>query len=133
MILYNGESLAYLGDAIYEVNIRKYLLLKWQMNVNKLHSLAIKYTSGDAQAKIMNRLLKEERLTEDEISYFKRGRNSHHSKNRRNIKVIDYKMATGFESLIGYLYLSNQLDRLDELIKLSINMVEEDFYGAEKE
>ena len=125
MILYNGESLAYLGDAIYELRIREYLLGTGYQDVNKLHRIAVKYTSGEAQAKIVDYLIKNELLTEEEITYFKRGRNSNHSKNRRSISVISYKKATGFEAMIGYLYLSKQEDRLNSLMKIIIELVEE--------
>lgn len=124
MILYNGESLAYLGDAIYELRIREYLLGTGYQDVNKLHRIAVKYTSGEAQAKIVDYLIKNELLTEEEITYFKRGRNSNHSKNRRSISVISYKKATGFEAMIGYLYLSNQVERLNEILQLIIKIVE---------
>ena len=124
MILYNGESLAYLGDAIYELRIREYLLGTGYQDVNKLHRIAVKYTSGEAQAKIIDYLIKNELLTEEEITYFKRGRNSNHSKNRRSISVISYKKATGFEAMIGYLYLSNQVERLDEILQLIYKIVE---------
>ena len=80
MILNNGESLAYLGDAIYELRIRQYVLAKGIQDVNKLHKEAVKYTSGEAQAKIVLEYLKRELLSEEELSYYKRGRNSHHSK-----------------------------------------------------
>ena len=125
MILNNGESLAYLGDAIYELRIRQHLLNKGIQDVNKLHKEAIKYTSGEAQAKIILYFLAKEILTEEEVRYYKRGRNSSHSKNRRNIKVADYKMATGFESLIGYLSLSDQDKRINELLNIAIEFIEE--------
>ena len=128
MILLNGESLAYLGDSIYELKIREYILSKGMQDVNKLHKYAVKFTSGEAQAKIMEYFLSQNLLTEEEIAYYKRGRNSNHSKNRRSISVISYKMATGFEAMIGYLYLSNKYERLDEIIKLIINVVEEGYY-----
>ena len=125
MILNNGESLAYLGDAIYELKVRQYVLAKGIQDVNKLHKEAIKYTSGEAQAKIVLDYLKRELLSEEELSYYKRGRNSHHSKNRRNIKVSEYKMATGFEALIGYLAMSNNYARIDVLIDEAIKIIEE--------
>ena len=125
MILYNGESLAYIGDAIYEIKIREYLLQKGYQDVNKLHKYAVKFTSGESQALIIDYLIKNELITEEEISYFKRGRNSNHSKNRRTISVISYKKATGFEAMIGYLYLSKQNDRLNSLMEKIINIVEE--------
>ena len=125
MILYNGESLAYIGDAIYELKIREYLLKKGYQDVNILHKYAVKFTSGESQALIVDYLIKNEIVTEEEISYFKRGRNSGHSKNRRSISVISYKKATGFEAMIGFLYLSNQIDRLNSLVEIVINLVEE--------
>ena len=125
MILYNGESLAYIGDAIYELKIREYLLKKGYQDVNILHKYAVKFTSGESQALIIDYLIKNEIITEEEISYFKRGRNSGHSKNRRSISVISYKKATGFEAMIGFLYLSNQKERLDSLVDIVINIVEE--------
>ena len=125
MILYNGESLAYIGDAIYELKIREYLLKKGYQDVNILHKYAVKFTSGESQALIVDYLIKNEIITEEEISYFKRGRNSGHSKNRRSISVISYKKATGFEAMIGFLYLSNQEERLNSLVEIVINLVEE--------
>ena len=132
MILYNGESLAYIGDAIYEARIREYILGSGYQDVNKLHKLAVKFTSGESQAKIVDYLLENNLLTEEEISYFKRGRNSHHGKNRRSISVISYKKATGFEAMIGFLYLSNNHDRLNELMKVIIEIVEEGLIWQEK-
>lgn len=125
MISYNGESLAYLGDAVYELEIRQYILQSGYQDVNKLHKYAVKFTSGEAQAKIMEYFLANEVLNEEEITYYKRGRNSHHSKNRRSISVVSYKMATGFEALIGFLYLTEQKERLNELFALIIKIVEE--------
>jgi ribonuclease-3 family protein len=125
MILYNGETLAYVGDAIYELRIREYILSTGYQDVNKLHKYAVKFTSGENQAKIIDYLIKENLVTEEEISYFKRGRNSSHSKNRRSISVISYKKATGFEAMIGYLYLENKKERLDEILDIVIKIVEE--------
>jgi ribonuclease-3 family protein len=132
MILYNGESLAYLGDAIYELKIRQYLLGTGYQDVNKLHKVAVKFTSGEAQAKIVDYLIKNNLLTDEEISYFKRGRNSGHSKNRRSISVISYKKATGFEAMIGFLYLSKRDERLEEILQLIIQIVEGELYNEEK-
>ena len=132
MILYNGQSLAYIGDAIYELRIREHILEKGYQDVNILHKHAVKFTSGESQAKIIEYLLAENFLSEEEISYFKRGRNSGHSKNRRSISVISYKKATGFEAMIGYLYLENKKERLDELLEHIIKIVEEGLIWQEK-
>jgi ribonuclease-3 family protein len=129
MILYNGESLAYIGDAIYELKIRQYLLSTGYQDVNKLHKVAVKFTSGEAQAKIVDYLIKNELLTEEEVTYFKRGRNSNHSKNRRTISVISYKKATGFEAMIGFLYLDKRDERLEEILQIIIRIVEGELYN----
>ena len=132
MILNNGESLAYIGDAVYELKIREYLLEKGYTDVNKLHKYAVKFTSGESQAQIIDFLIANGELSEEEISYFKRGRNSGHSKNRRSISVVSYKKATGFEAMIGYLYLSKQENRLQELLDRIIVIVEEGLAWQEK-
>ena len=132
MILHNGESLAYIGDAIYEVKIREYLLQKGITDVNKLHKEAVKFTSGERQAQIIDFLIGNNEITEEEIVYFKRGRNSSHGKNRRSISVISYKKATGFEAMIGFLYLSKNYIRLEELLKRIIEIVEEGLAWQEK-
>lgn len=128
----NGLTLAYLGDAYYELSIRTYLISKNLTNVNDLHKKAIKYTSGQAQANIMNALIEKEMITEEELDHFKRGRNVS-GPGRRNIDAKTYHAATGFEAMIGYLYLQNK-NRADELIKLSIRWIEKgDFNGKDSE
>ena len=123
MVQNNGESLAYLGDSLYEFEIRKLLISLGYTNVNIMHKMAIKYTSGVSQAKIVDYLLTKELLSESEISIYKRGRNSNHSANRRKIDRVSYQKATGFEALIGFLYLDDKLDRALEIINLGINYV----------
>lgn len=118
----NGLSLAYIGDAVYEVYIREYVLSLGFMKVNDLHKKVIKYTSGDGQAYIIHKFLELNILSEEEISIFKRGRNSHVNASRKNLELKDYLDATGFEALIGYLYLNKRLDRLNELINLGIRL-----------
>ena len=116
----NGLTLAYIGDAVYELYIREYVVNQGYTKVNKLHKEVIKYTSGNAQARFMHYFLENNILTDEEISYFKRGRNSHVNSSRRNMELKDYLDATGFEALIGYLYLSNNQERLKELITIAI-------------
>lgn len=122
MILNNGETLAYLGDSVYELKIREYLLKSNINDVNQIHKQAISYTSGEAQARFMLKMREDNFLTEEELTYFKRGRNSNHSKNGRSIKVTDYKNATGFEAMIGFLYLEKRFDRIDEIISYIIDL-----------
>ena len=116
----NGLTLAYIGDAVYELYIREYVVNQGYTKVNKLHKEVIKYTSGNAQARFMHYFLENNILTDEEITYFKRGRNSHVNSSRKNMELKDYLDATGFEALIGYLYLSNNQERLMELISIAI-------------
>ena len=80
----------------------------------------IKFTSGNAQASLMHYLLEIEFLTEEEINIFKRGRNSHVHTVRKNMNIQDYLDATGFEALIGYLYLQENIERLKEIVNLAV-------------
>lgn len=116
--LLNGLSLAYIGDAIYELYVRQFVLNQGYCKVNDLHKQTIKYTSGISQANFMHKLLNSNILTEEEIQIFKRGRNSHVHTSRKNMDIQDYLDATGFEALIGYLYLTKKEDRIFDLLKI---------------
>lgn len=119
MIQESGLTLAYIGDAVYELKVREYLLSSGITKVNNLHQEAItKYTSAQAQSKIINFLM--DKLSEEEIEYFKRGRNTGGTHHPKNSSLKEYRLATGFESLIGALYLEKNYERLDEIINLSI-------------
>lgn len=118
----NGLTLAYLGDSYYELSVRKYLIDQKWTDVNDLHSRAIKFTSGAAQALIMDYLIKENKITEEEHDLFKRGRNAS-GRGRGNVDAKTYAHATGFEAMIGGLYLS-QRSRADQLIIEAITWIE---------
>ena len=120
--LYNGLTLAYIGDAIYEIYVRKYALSLGFTKVNELHKKVTCYTNALAQAKSIHYCLEQNLLTEEELGIFKRGRNSHVHTKRKNVDLTSYLDATGFESLLGYLYLKKDLNRLEELIEISLNM-----------
>lgn len=120
--LFNGTTLAYIGDSYYEHKIRIYLLSTGQTKVNTLHKMATKFTSGSNQSEIIRHFQNEAILTEDELRIFKKGRNQS-GPGRKNINQTTYHESTGFEALIGYLSLSNP-SRADELIDLSIKYVE---------
>lgn len=107
-------QLAYIGDAVYELLVRTYLLNK-RLPVNKLHNVAIKYVKAKAQAEIVHLL--ENILTDEEQRIVKKGRNAKSNTMPKNATVIDYKYATGFEALIGYLYLKGKDARIQELFE----------------
>lgn len=131
MIQNSGESLAYLGDCFYELEIRKYLISLGVTKVDNLHKTAIKFTSAVAQADILDHLIDNNILTEDELAVYKRGRNSNHTSNRRKISRVAYQKSTGFEAVIGFLQLSNKEDRAKELIKKSIEFIRSKENGEE--
>ena len=112
----NVVALAYLGDAIYEVYIREKLILMGISHALELQKRAVLYVSAKGQASILNRLLEEGKLTEEEIQVVKRGRNYKRSTHPKHTDILTYKLSTGFEALIGYLYLSKNHDRLAEIL-----------------
>ena len=117
--------LAYLGDTVYESYIREHLIRQnINRKVNNLHKLAIQYSKAKAQATIIHEL--EDELTEEEMKIFKRGRNQKSHTSPKNADIIDYKYATGFEALIGYLYLSEDKERLEYIVKKGIEIIERD-------
>lgn len=110
----NPLVLALIGDGVYEVFIRTYLVEKNRdMNVHKIHLKAVAHVKAEAQSKFMKMIIDE--LSEDELSIFKRGRNTK-SSTPKNADVADYRWATGFEALIGYLYILDKSDRLNYLL-----------------
>jgi ribonuclease III family protein len=120
----NGLTLAYIGDAYYELCIRNHLLNKKLTHVNTLHQQAISYTSSVAQANIMTYFMDSKKVSEAEIDFFKKGRNQSGS-GRKNVDAKTYHLATGFEALIGAMYLKDKI-RADELIQLAIEYIERD-------
>ncbi|QXM07411.1 Mini-ribonuclease 3 [Crassaminicella indica] len=115
--------LAYIGDAVYEVYIREYILHRYGGNVNKLHKIATRFVKAGAQAKAVHGLEKE--LPEKEWNIIKRGRNQKSGTVPKNAELVDYKYATGFEALIGYLYLLGDTGRIKEIVKRAIQIIEE--------
>ncbi|KXZ38959.1 ribonuclease-3 family protein [Alkalithermobacter thermoalcaliphilus JW-YL-7 = DSM 7308] len=116
--------LAYIGDSVYEVYVRKYLVEKYNnIKVNELHKKATQFVKAKSQCIIVKNL--ENELTDKEMSIVKRARNQKSNTIPKNAQVIDYKYATAFEALIGYLYLSNDIERMEYLIQKSIKIIEQ--------
>lgn len=111
----NSLSLAYLGDAVYELYIRQYLL-KGNIKVNELQNSAKNYVSAKAQSNFLNKMIEDKFLTEEELQIVKRARN-HKSHSSKSTDIITYKKSTGLEALIGYLKITNNSDRIDEIMK----------------
>lgn len=109
------QTLAFIGDAVYNVYIRTYLASNSNAKAGILHRDSIKYVSAKGQAYTVDKIM--EFLSDDEINIYKRGRNTNIQTVSKNVDVIEYKKATGFEALIGYLYIKKENERLDMLIK----------------
>ena len=116
---YSPLVLAYIGDAVYELYIRSMIVSKSNMQVNKLHKEATSYVKAKAQSEIIEKIIPH--LKEEELTVYKRGRNAHSYTSAKNADIVDYRRATGFEALIGYLYITDNKERICELIGLGIN------------
>ena len=117
VIMNNVLGLAYIGDAVYSVYIREYLINKGICKVDKLQKESVNYVSAKAQAKFIDSMINNNFLREDELDIFYRARNHKGTRHPKNTDIITYKYSTGFEAIIGYLYMSHNNDRLDEFIK----------------
>ena len=111
---YSPLALAYLGDAVYELAIRTFVMNHGNTQVNKMHKKTAGLVKAEAQANFYKVL--EEELTEEEKAVYRRGRNAKSVTMAKHATMKDYRMATGFEALMGYLYLTEQMERMAELL-----------------
>ena len=111
---YSPLALAYLGDAVYELAIRTFVMNHDNTQVNKMHKKTAGLVKAEAQANFYKVL--EEELTEEEKAVYRRGRNAKSVTMAKHATMKDYRMATGFEALMGYLYLTEQMERMAELL-----------------
>ena len=118
-------TLAFVGDAVFDLFVRERLVCLANRPVNRLHSLAVSLVKASSQARAAKRL--SEILSEKELSVLKRGRNAHTKHKAKNASESDYHYATGLEALFGFLYLSGESDRLRELFELTLDFIEEDY------
>ncbi len=112
----NSLTLAYLGDSVYEIYIRTFLIKKGIVKVNELQKEAIKYVSAKGQAYYLRKMLDEKFLTDEEIVIVKRARNHKVVSHPKNTDIITYKLATGLEALIGHLKLQNDDMRIEQIM-----------------
>ena len=106
---------AYMGDAVYEKFIREYVIRQGLCKNGLLHKKSIKYVSAKGQSQILKEI--EDFLTDEEKDIVRRGRNSNPHSTAKNADIVEYKYATGFEALIGWLYLNEKKERLEEILK----------------
>ncbi|MGX4687541.1 Mini-ribonuclease 3 [Vagococcus sp. JNUCC 83] len=123
--LLSGLTLAYVGDAIYETYIRDYLVKSGQTRPNQLHRLATHYVSAKAQHYLIEQMMQQDVLTDVEQDMYRRGRNAKSHTSAKNTSVAVYRSSTGFEALMGYLHLTEQKDRLEEVITWCIHTIGE--------
>jgi ribonuclease-3 family protein len=116
---YSPLTLAYIGDAVFDVIIRSILVNKGNTAVNKLHTRASGIVKAQTQAGFVAALMDE--FTQEEADYYRRGRNSKPHTKAKNASTMDYLEATGFEAVIGFLYMTDNLDRACELIQMGID------------
>ena len=122
--LYPALVLAYMGDAVYEVFTREKLLGEHpDMPAHKLHKINVHYVRAKAQSNAMAAI--EPILTEEELAIYKRGRNAKAGTVPKNADLVDYRRATGFETLVGYLHLKKEFDRLNEIMEIAFNSAED--------
>lgn len=126
----NTSVLAFMGDAVYEVYVRQHVLEGGAVHADELHRQAVRYVSAEGQAFAIRRLMEED-LTEEELKLVKRARNHKASSSKktrashRGSDIVTDKLATAFEALLGYLYLDNDTERLEQLVKRSFEIIEE--------
>lgn len=120
----NGQTLAYLGDAVYEIFIRRHLIKCGIVKPQVLQRQATHYVSAKAQAALITKLQNENLLTDDEVATFRRGRNSKTHTKAKNTSLATYQLSTGFEAVWGYLELLNKKERIAELTQWCIIAVE---------
>ena len=121
---YSPLALAYVGDAVYELYIRTLLLSRGNAPVHKLHRQSVAFVKAKAQSDIVHKLM--ERLDPVEQDVVRRGRNAKSGTIPKNADVADYKYATGFETLLGYLYIKQDFARLLEVMRISVEQSEAD-------
>ena len=120
----NTTALAFLGDAVYEVYVRKYVMETGCQRADMLHRMAVKYVRADGQAKAVKSLMADF-LTEEEVRLVKRARNHKTTSKARSADPVTYKLATAFEALIGYLELNGDRERVEAVIAEALKRIEE--------
>lgn len=120
----NGLSLAFIGDAVYEILVREHLLEHGSLQVGKLHKMAVEMVRASFQADVFDFL--EPIISEEERGILHRGRNASATHIPKGANAIEYRKATGVEALFGWLYLENKQNRLKELFEMILNRSQEE-------
>lgn len=118
----NTTALAYIGDAVYEVYVRRHVMDKDIVNVNKQNKMAVKFVRAEGQAYAIRKLM--DKLSDEEQLLVKRARNKKISSKPQNADPVTYKLATAFEALVGRLYLEKNIQRMEEVINQAIELID---------
>ncbi|MHB8097332.1 MAG: Mini-ribonuclease 3 [Erysipelotrichaceae bacterium] len=122
--LLNGSTLAFVGDAILSLYVRDYLVKLGITKTKELQNRSILFVSANAQAKFIQGLIAENFLSESEVKIFLRGRNHKSDNKAKNADIVTYRQSTGFEALLGYLYLTENHIRLNEIWNKMIQTID---------
>lgn len=120
---YSPLTLAYIGDAIYDLMIRTVVVERGNKSANQLHRTTVGYVKAGTQARMIE-ALEQGFLTEEEESVYHRGRNAKSATSAKNASIMEYRKATGFEAVVGYLYLKGDTTRVIELVKKGLELIE---------
>ena len=120
----NTTALAYLGDAVYEVIVRRMILQKYPLDAGKAHRHAVKYVSAEGQASAARQMLKDGFLSEEEAALLKRARNHRSMSRPQHADPRDYKYATGLEAVLGYLHLCGETERITAIAQKAIEITD---------
>lgn len=121
----NPLSLAYMGDSILDTYVRKHIILKIKGKPNRLHQLSKQYVSAKGQAYVLNVLIEESFFNEEELEIIQRGRNAKSHTKAKNTDIQTYRKSSAIEAVIGYLFLIDKIERLEELVYKMIEITEE--------
>lgn len=126
---YSPLALAYMGDAVYDLIFRTKVVEQGNMQPNKLHQRTVKYVNAPAQALLVEKIM--DQLTPEELAVYKRGKNAKPYTMAKNATIGEYKKATGLEALIGFLYLTDQMERALELIQIGLHKTDRCINGED--
>lgn len=125
---YSPLTLAYIGDDVFDIIIRTLVVEKANRPANELHKMTVKYVKAQTQAGMAEALLAcENFLSDEEVDVYKRGRNAKSYTSAKNASIQDYRRATGFEALLGYVYLQGKQSRVVEIVKKAIELMDMEF------
>lgn len=120
----NTTALAYIGDAVYEIYVRKHCIMTGQCHADALHKKAVAFVKAEGQAFALKRMMEEDFFTSEEISLIKRARNHKIASKPKNVAPLTYKHATAFEAILGLMHLQNQEERLAQIVERAIEIIE---------